>query len=70
MIKSDIPPRGASVRSEGGYRSLTAESEEDFPMIVKQIVESGCKIYHISAKLPSLEEIFFSLIEKQGVDHA
>ena len=47
---------------------INVKSEEDIPAIVNHIVEAGGKIYGISAQLPSLEDIYFSLTssEKEG----
>lgn len=50
---------------------LTVNTEQEIPLIVKDIVEAGGDIYHISAEQLSLEEIYFSLIdvnktEKEG----
>ncbi len=47
---------------------INVKSEEDIPTIVNHIVEAGGKIYGISAQLPSLEDIYFSLTssEKEG----
>ena len=44
-------------------RDLTLEitSEDEIPCIVRQIVEGGGKIYHVSASRPSLEDIYFAL---------
>lgn len=40
---------------------MTGRSEEEIPAIVKNIVEQGGKLYHISSELPSLEDIYFHL---------
>ncbi len=40
---------------------LEITSEDEIPRIVRQIVESGGKIYHVSASRPSLEDIYFAL---------
>ena len=39
--------------------------ESEIPGLVRQIVESGGEIYHVSAKFPSLEDIYFSLTRNQ-----
>jgi len=48
-----------------GERTLEMRlgSEEEIPPIVKRIVERGGSVYHVSAREPSLEEIYFSLLE-------
>lgn len=40
---------------------LEITSEDEIPRIVRQIVEGGGKIYHVSASKPSLEDIYFAL---------
>lgn len=37
------------------------KAEDDIPGLVRQIVEAGGEVYHVSAKLPSLEDIYFTL---------
>ena len=39
--------------------------ESEIPGLVRQIVKSGGEIYHVSAKFPSLEDIYFSLTRNQ-----
>lgn len=41
-------------------------SEEQIPGVVRAIVECGGDVYNVSAEQMSLEEIYFSLIEKEG----
>lgn len=48
-----------------GFFEIDVQSEEDIPQIVKRIVDGGGKVYHVSARKPSLEEIYFSLIERR-----
>lgn len=43
--------------------NLTVNTEEEIPHIANEIVKTGGNIYHISADLMSLEEIYFSLID-------
>jgi ABC-2 type transport system ATP-binding protein len=52
------------IKDENGEREIEAESMEQIPNLVKQIVESGGRVYHVSAHKHSLEEIYFALIEK------
>ena len=53
---------------EGAYQ-LDVQAEEEIPLIVKQIVEGGGDVYHVSAEQPTLEDIYFDLIEKRkGAD--
>jgi hypothetical protein len=38
--------------------------------MVRQIVEAGIKLYHVSAQRPTLEEIYFALIEQKSTGGA
>jgi len=49
------------------HYEFDVESEDEIPVIVKYIVDNGGSVYHVSARRLSLEEIYFSLIEKTGV---
>ncbi|MDE6128426.1 MAG: ABC transporter ATP-binding protein, partial [Lachnospiraceae bacterium] len=42
---------------------LPINSEEEIPQFVRKITDAGGQIYHISAELPSLEDIYFTLTE-------
>jgi len=52
------------LKDENGVKNIEVDSMEQIPGLVKQIVESGGKVYHVSAHKHSLEEIYFALIEK------
>jgi len=52
------------LKDENGERKIEVESMDQIPGLVKKIVDSGGKIYHVSAHKHSLEEIYFALIEK------
>ncbi|MCO7136917.1 ABC transporter ATP-binding protein [[Clostridium] leptum] len=43
---------------------IDVKSEEEIPRIIRQIVQGGGDIYHVSAKKPSLEDIYFALTAK------
>lgn len=45
---------------EDTYRA-TVQTEAEIPQLARSIVENGGDIYHISAELPSLEELYFTL---------
>ena len=49
--------------TKAGETWLEAEvgSEDEIPELVRRIVSAGGEIYHVSACLPSLEDIYFSL---------
>ena len=48
-----------------GQHEVEVQSEEEIPTIVKKIVDEGGSVYHVSARSFSLEEIYFSLLEKR-----
>ena len=50
--------------SNGAYE-ITVDSEGEIPLLVKLIVDSGGDVYHVSAEKMSLEEIYFSLIDRR-----
>ena len=72
-IRTDRMPDALAGRQEGrpGMRTdvqdiiLEIGSEEEIPYIVSRIVESGGRVYHVSAKQPSLEDIYFALTAEQ-----
>lgn len=67
-IKADRYPDGINIqKNEDGYGEINVQSEDEIPPIVKHIIESGGNVYHVSARKLSLEEIYFSLIERSKV---
>lgn len=65
-IKADQFPEGlAASSSKNGCREMTVRSEEEIPLLVRRIVEGGGNVYHVSARRLSLEEIYFSLLERR-----
>ncbi len=65
-IKADKYPDNLAVKSaDDGSCEINVQSEDDLPLIVKSIVDAGGKVYHVSARKPSLEEIYFALIEQR-----
>lgn len=70
--KPDAAPGKSWLETETGEPSREAEgretwleaevgSEKEIPELVRRIVSAGGEIYHVSACLPSLEDIYFSL---------
>jgi len=47
---------------------INVQTEDDIPLVVKRIIEEGGSVYHVSARKLSLEEIYFSLLEKAKRD--
>lgn len=51
--------------TEAGLYEIAVNSEAEIPDIVRQAVAAGGSIYSVTAEQPSLEDIYFRLIEKQ-----
>jgi ABC-2 type transport system ATP-binding protein len=65
-IKADRTPDSLKFRrAEDGSCEIGVQSEAEIPAIVKKIVDSGGAVYHVSARRPTLEEIYFTLIERR-----
>lgn len=70
-LKSDRLPDGLQYSElPDGYYAVQAASEQEIPDIVQRIVGAGIKLYHVSARRPTLEEIYFALIEQKIVGGA
>lgn len=66
MITASSLPKGLPNRKTGDQDfEMKVRSEADIPSIVRQIVENGGDVYHVSAKRPSLEDIYFALTAKR-----
>jgi len=64
-IKCDKYPKELNTRQDGEYMLVDVNSYDEIPPLVKQIVNDGGNVYHVSAQKHSLEEIYFALIEKR-----
>ncbi|WP_312280674.1 ABC transporter ATP-binding protein [Oscillibacter sp.] len=65
-IKSNcFPEKIAFMKIDGQWAEINVQTEEEIPPIVKSIVDAGGNIYSVTANKLSLEEIYFSLIEKR-----
>ncbi|WP_414732845.1 ABC transporter ATP-binding protein [Acetobacterium carbinolicum] len=65
-IKSNCFPEEIPFRqTEGQWAEINVQTEEEIPPIVKHIVNAGGNVYSVTANKLSLEEIYFSLIEKR-----
>lgn len=61
-IKTSSIPAGLPCRQTDTCTfELAIASEEDIPRIVRTIIDAGGDVYHVSAKQPSLEDIYFRL---------
>jgi ABC-2 type transport system ATP-binding protein len=58
-------PGGLSVRirTDENIHDERIESEADIPDMVGKLVREGRRIYHVSLNTPSLEDIYFALID-------
>jgi len=64
-IKADRYPQDAKLRMDGDCATAEVDSEEEIPALVRRVAEGGGKVYHVSARRLSLEEIYFALIERR-----
>lgn len=65
-IKADHFPAELTATQTGELTyEVDVQSEEEIPSLVKNIVDKGANIYHVSAHELSLEEIYFSLLNKR-----
>ena len=62
-LKAKNLPEGLCRQTGEFTFELPIQSEEEIPQIVRRITDAGGQIYHISAELPSLEDIYFTLTE-------
>lgn len=65
-VKASRMPDGMAYQKTDEHTyDITVDSEDEIPPIVKGIVEAGGNIYHISTHRMSLEQIYFSLIDRR-----
>lgn len=60
-LPADFPP----AEEEDSFE-IPVKTEEEIPLLIRRIVESGAKIYSVLAKQPSLEDIYFGLTAVQA----
>lgn len=68
-----VPPELSLQKLDVQRYETSMPEESEIPGLVAAIVNAGGNIYHVSARQPSLEEIYFTLIEKaekEGKSHA
>ncbi|MCL2229979.1 MAG: ABC transporter ATP-binding protein [Treponema sp.] len=66
LIKADNYPPDLKIHPHGEYMSVNVSSYEEIPFLVRRIVDYGGNVFHVEERKPSLEEIYFALIEKRG----
>jgi len=65
-LRTDVSPgMTLSIRTSAGMQEIHVGSEEEIPGIVREIVSGGGNVYHVSAQEPTLEEIYFALLERR-----
>ena len=69
QIKASLMPNDMACQMVGDHiYDIDVDSERDIPLIVKRIVDAGGDLYHVSEKQLSLEEIYFSLIDRDHTE--
>ena len=64
-VKASRIPKNMEYEKIGEHTyDFSVNSEDEIPIIVKRIVEAGGDIYQVSTEKMSLEEIYFSLIDR------
>ena len=59
-------PSTPSSKTGKQHYEINVQTEDDIPFVVKRIIDGGGSVYHVSARRLSLEEIYFSLLEKRN----
>lgn len=68
-IKASCMPKDMAYREAGDhFYEVDVASEHDIPLIVKRIVDAGGDLYQVSEERLSLEEIYFSLIDREHAE--
>lgn len=61
MKVTGIPLQSPFQKIEECIYERTVKSEDEIPIIIRQIVKDGGNIYNVATELPSLEDIYFKL---------
>ncbi len=68
QAKRVLAQTGWTIQSNGQRRLvITANGYADAAMINSQLVQQGISVYHLKLEHPTLEDIFFSLTDVEGV---
>lgn len=62
---AEMPPQLNARPGANGFYTFPIASEAEIPALVQTISAGGGKIYHVSAEQPSLEQIYFHLLEQR-----
>ena len=70
-IEASRMPEGLRARRTADRQyEIDVKSEAEIPPVVRRIVEAGGDVYHVAARKPTLEEIYFALIEERKAREA
>lgn len=61
---SSLPDQIACEKTGRDTYEITVNTQDDIPPLVKQIVDAGGSLYHVSQEETSLEEIYFVLMNR------
>jgi len=64
IINADCYPPELEINLYGNNKLFDIACEDEVPQLVKKIVDFGGKISHVEMQKPSLEELYFKLLEK------
>lgn len=65
LLRASKAPEAWSVhRTQDGAFEIPIRSEDEIPRFARQVIEAGGDLYHVSAQLPSLEDIYFALTKE------
>ena len=68
-VKASCIPEDMECEKIGEHTyDISVNSEEEIPLLVRRIVGAGGDLYQVSAEQLSLEEIYFSLIDKNHAE--
>lgn len=61
IMANGVPDRMQYRRIDDCTFEVDIKEEKEIPGLIRQLVEAGREIYHVSSKQPSLEDIYFTL---------
>lgn len=64
-LKEGKAPEGLE-RLEGGWWRAELADEEDMPAVLRRAVSSGCDVFEARISRPTLEDVYFRLVELKG----
>ncbi len=61
-----VPPEFSPYQTASHEFLIPIQSEGEIPQLARRVLDSGGDLYHLSAQLPSLEDIYFELTKEKG----